>query len=417
LSWQPLALVGAAVLVAGAFSNVSNAPARPSSAPGVTAKTISLGLFTSFTGPVAAGFSTVPDGFNARIALQNAEGGVDGRQLKVVNGDDQGSPTGAQAAAQTLVEQDHVFAVGAVGIFTFAAEPFFLKADEPVAGGAFDGTEWAPPDNNMFPNSGSPDPHYPAPVVWGRFFKQQGVTRLAIVGGPIPSALLQAKDIEASAKAAGIKVVYVDQSIPTAQNGNFENLVQQMKSDKVNGIWFNTEVQASFSILETAAQDGLIFKANAASAEAPSAVFQNPEAQKDGQNSWASTPYVPPTINNPGVKELIGALAKYEHQKALPDRNEYEGWIAADILITGLKLAGPNPTQASFLSKLRADNDYTADGLEVSPVSFNKSFGTGALDVGPAPQDCSYFVQYKGKQYVSPPKPICGGLVPNSNAK
>ena len=53
-----------------------------SSAPGVTATSVNVGLLTSLTGPVAAGFTTVATGFKARIALQNAQGGVYGRKTQ-----------------------------------------------------------------------------------------------------------------------------------------------------------------------------------------------------------------------------------------------------------------------------------------------------------------------------------------------
>jgi branched-chain amino acid transport system substrate-binding protein len=125
-----------------------------------------------FTGPTAAGFTTVATGFDTRIDLQNAEGGVDGRTIKVVDGDDQGTSAGALSAAQTLVEQKQAFAIGSVGIEAYGAEPYLTGAGVPVAGGAIDGPEWAPPNNSMFPVLGSANPQFPAPVFFGSFFKQ-----------------------------------------------------------------------------------------------------------------------------------------------------------------------------------------------------------------------------------------------------
>jgi branched-chain amino acid transport system substrate-binding protein len=415
---RPTVAILAAVLLIGAgFAQSANGSLETAAgAPGVTATTITLGIETSFTGPVAAAFGDSPLGFYARIALQNAEGGVDGRQLKIVKGDDQGTPAGAQAAAQTLVEQDHVFALATLGILAFAAEPFLLKEKVPVVGSPIDGNEWTPPNNNMIPTFGSPSPHYPAAASFGEFFRRQGVTRLAIVGVPLPSSVLFAKNMEASAKAAGIQLSYVNNTIPVTQEGNFQNIVQQMKSDHVDGIFFDLEVGAAFEILEAAVQAGIHFKADLDSAQPSAAIFQNPEAQAAGQGNWTQFPYVPPSHNIRAVKVFEAALAKYEHQTTPPDRHEYDGWIAADILIAGLKLAGPNPTQATVLTKLRADNHYTAGGLEISPISFSRSFGTGAANAAPSPGDCTYFMQYRGTSWIAQPKPICAGLVPNSSA-
>jgi ABC-type branched-subunit amino acid transport system substrate-binding protein len=50
---------------------------------------ITIALVTSESGPAASEFSDAPAGFKARIALQNAEGGVDGHKLVTLVVDDQ----------------------------------------------------------------------------------------------------------------------------------------------------------------------------------------------------------------------------------------------------------------------------------------------------------------------------------------
>jgi hypothetical protein len=44
------------------------------------------------------------------------------------------------------------------------------------------------------------------------------------------------------------------------------------------------------------------------------------------------------------------------------------------------------------------------------------SFGSDAEGPGPAPGDCYWYSQYKGTAWVPDHQPVCGGLVPNSNA-
>lgn len=61
-----------------------------------------------------------------------------------------------------------------------------------------------------------------------------------------------------------------------------------------------------------------------------------------------------------------------------------------DAMIEGLKLAGRNPTRATFISNLRAVTDYTIGGLSTTPVDFN--YLTGNLP----PQQCANFVQLQG---------------------
>jgi hypothetical protein len=74
-------------------------------------------------------------------------------------------------------------------------------------------------------------------------------------------------------------------------------------------------------------------------------------------------------------------------------------------MIEGLKLAGPNPTRASVISKLRKVKGYTIIGV---PVSFD--YLTGHLPL----TQCTNFVQLQGSKFVPYPadgSPICGNLL------
>ena len=72
------------------------------------------------TGP--SEFSQAPAGFDARIALQNAEGGVDGHKIVGIVLDDQTSPTAIATAVQDALSK------GAFGIVSDS--PLFFLADK-----------------------------------------------------------------------------------------------------------------------------------------------------------------------------------------------------------------------------------------------------------------------------------------------
>ena len=61
---------------------------------------ITIAYITDLTGPGASENGTSPAGFDARIALQNAEGGVHGHKLVPLVIDDQTSPTEIATAVQ-----------------------------------------------------------------------------------------------------------------------------------------------------------------------------------------------------------------------------------------------------------------------------------------------------------------------------
>jgi branched-chain amino acid transport system substrate-binding protein len=371
---------------------------------------------TSLTGPAAAGFTTVPTGFKARIDLQNAEGGVNGRKINVVLGDDQATTSGALSAAQTLVEQKNAFAMGMVSITGFGAAPYLTRQNVPVTGTPLDGPEWAPPNNNMFPTSGSPSPKFPAPTTYGTFFKREGATNVAAVAYNTPTAAAGAKNLQASTEAAGLKSTYINSTIPLTQEGGFGSIVQQMKQEHVDGIYIEMQPTSNFALLEAMKQAGMNVKAYLMDISPPSAIFQNQAAASAAQSTWVPSHWVPAALQTPAAKAFQAALQKYAHQTAAPDENEYDGWAAADLLIKGLQLAGKNPTRDSFEKTLRAVTNYTAGGLLVSPANMTTSFGTGAEGSGPYSQNCYYYSQYQGTKWVPDAKPICGPLIPNSDA-
>jgi branched-chain amino acid transport system substrate-binding protein len=97
----------------------------------------------------------------ARIAAQNAAGGVNGRKIVLVTEDDQSTTAGDATAARVLVQQKGVFAVMGYSSFLFASTKYLQQQGVPVTGTAFDGPEWGmEPYSNMF----SANPRLPRPT-------------------------------------------------------------------------------------------------------------------------------------------------------------------------------------------------------------------------------------------------------------
>ena len=84
-------------------------PASTASAA-ATGSPIKIALITSETGIAAAEFQSSPQGFLARIDLQNAEGGVNGHKIVPIVINDQGSLTEVATGTQQAISE------GAIGI-------------------------------------------------------------------------------------------------------------------------------------------------------------------------------------------------------------------------------------------------------------------------------------------------------------
>jgi ABC-type branched-subunit amino acid transport system substrate-binding protein len=93
-----------------------------STAPGVTATSITFGTHQPLTGPAAPGYSEIAAASQAFFNYVNANGGVFGRKIKLIIKDDAYNPTNTVNVVHQLVLQNKVF-----GIFEGLGTPTHTK--------------------------------------------------------------------------------------------------------------------------------------------------------------------------------------------------------------------------------------------------------------------------------------------------
>jgi branched-chain amino acid transport system substrate-binding protein len=415
-SWGSAPLRGLAigVLAAGGLSGlVGQTAGAATTSPGVTSKTITIGMINDTTGIASSTFADGVGGARARIALQNAEGGVDGRKLKLVVQDDQSNPTLVKTEAQALVENDDVFGIVADSAFTYGAAPYLTSAGVPVTGDTFDGPEWGNSPNMFSYGAPTYTSYNGASYSYNnvsKLLKMIGVTKVAVLTDSIPdSAVLSANQLVETDTKLGIQNCFYDASVPFGST-DFTTAVLQIKQAGCNGV-VGTFVESQDVGLATALQNaGLHLKqvyytsysqatlGSSAIESALSGTYTEGVAAAGHSTTAAAT------------KKFYAALKKYDpvYTGGIPDLGLSNSWDAADTMIEGLKLAGPNPTRATFIKKLRVVKDYTLGGLSASPVSFN--YLTGHLPT----QECVDALEFTGKKFVPYPAdgaPVCGSLV------
>ena len=168
----------------------ATAAAATSGAPGVTSNSITVGTISTQTGTLAANSSSVIYGERAYFDYINAQGGVNGRKIDYKYAlDDGGNPTTFNQLANTLINQDHVFAV--TGVATIFFQPnLFIESGIPTYGyNVTDNWAGAP---NLFAAGGSTQ------------YYQAGAAEFAYVARrtqPKPSIALVAYGVAASANA------------------------------------------------------------------------------------------------------------------------------------------------------------------------------------------------------------------------
>lgn len=385
--------------------------ALTSSAPGVSPTTIKLGLITSITGDASSEYTGIIPAAEARIAQQNAAGGVDGRQIKLVTADDASSPTGFGAAAQSLIAQG-VFGIIGVSPFVFGGVKTMQQAGVPVTGGAFDGPEWGmQPYTNMFSYTDPQDPKDPQYTTIPTFMKQNGVTTVASVGyGVSPSSSASATGFIFGSEHVGLKKGYLNTSLPFG-SVDVTAIALSLKNSATDGLWLPLDENTNFAIVSAAKQAGASLKVVDSATGYGQALLNDPTAVQTAQGVYFTPVGQPVEANTPATQNFTGALGTYAHYTGIPDFGWYTGWLGADLMIYGLKGAGQNPTRASFTNYLHSVSSYTAGGLIVPANLTLAAFGTAL------PTLCGYLTKLQGTKFVTinNGQPLCGTLIPNSN--
>jgi branched-chain amino acid transport system substrate-binding protein len=418
-SVRTAAVVGLVVLAGAACSSsskssggASNAPAgNTASAPGVSANSINVGFISSVVGVAAPNFINYPKGAQARIDQQNAQGGVNGRQIHMTIADDGGSVTQNLTAAQSLVSQN-VFGIIAGTPFLFSSYRYLQQQGIPVVGGGYDGVEWhQQPNTNMFSVLGPNVPSFEQQAMntgGPSFLKSQGATSLGSLGyGISASSAGSAKGTYEAAKAQGLKAGYLNTSLPFG-GVNVTPVVLDMKRAGVDSAWLAMDNNTNFAILSTAKQNGLHLKVPLAATGYGQSVLDDPTAAQTAQGAYF-TAWGPP-LNTKPEKDLRAALQKYQGFSGIPGFDWYQGWTNMDLMIKGLEVAGKNPTRQSFINNLRTVTSYDAGGLLPNPVDFSlAAFGKAP------PKTCLWYAKLQGSTFVPVPsdgKPVCGTPVP-----
>lgn len=368
---------------------------------------IKIGLIASYTGAFAGAHENAPQAIVARIKWQNAHGGINGRQIKLITEDDQSSPTVNLSAAKSLASQGVVAMVESTALDTGGA-PYLLSQNIAV-GSNSQGPEVGQ-YRNFFGSSGSLSSSYPSISVWGQFLKSQGAQNFAGLGyGAYPSSIGEVTGWVGAAKAAGINAPYVNTtlSIPVA---DWSPICLAMKNDNIDSVGASLASSDILAMLAACQQIGLTFKATIFPSGFGPSSLGNTLANTEAQGTDYSVPYVPAIVKKSATETMLKAFSKYGVGYAGYDAET--GWISADIIIYGLEHAGKNITRKSVLNVLKNLTAYTAGGLEITPVNFKAEYGVGSVGSGPPPRYCDYFVQLTGQAFkLISNKPICGNVV------
>ncbi len=383
---MPLVLVGATATQASA----SEAP-------------ITIAYITDLTGQGASQNGTSAAGFDARIALQNAEGGVNGHKLVPLVIDDQTSPSEISTAVQSAASK--AFGIVSQSPLFFLAAKYPQQQGVPVTGSYDDGPEWGEqPYTNMFASDlGSVDPKYPVNTLLGDFIKQHGGTVIGSYGYSIsPSSSRSAISTADSFVRAGGKVGVLDTTVPFG-GVDFTSAALVAKQKNIDSMVPSLDNNSNYALVTALKQAGVKLKAAVFATGYEPSVIKSP-VWNTLQGTYFLSLFRPFDLPNAGTEQMASALQKYAHftKSQFPGFSQYESWAGADLMIKGLEMAGKNPTRAAVIKDLRGLKSYNANGLLPQSINYSTVFGHDS-------PDCTWFMKAEANGFVPvSAQPICG---------
>ena len=182
---------------------------------GMAAEPIKIGVSGPFTAGSAPMGTSMRDGVKLAVTEINAKGGVLGRQLQMVERDDEGKPERGVQIAQELINKEKVVAtVGFINTgVALASQRFYQEAKIPVMNNVATGSiitqQFAKePENYIFRNSANDQ-------IQSSMIVEEAVTRrkfskVAILADSTNYGQLGREDVEKALKAKGITPVAVE---------------------------------------------------------------------------------------------------------------------------------------------------------------------------------------------------------------
>jgi branched-chain amino acid transport system substrate-binding protein len=394
--------VGVSIALALSTSGVSGA-ATSEPAPGVTPDSVKIGFITSKTGPAASTSGNSDAGCKARVGRANAAGGVNGRKVDVVYVDDQ--TTSNLPEAQSLVQNDHVFAVINDSAVAFLSYRWLLDHDVPLIGGGFDGNYYGAPGNEKVISAFGNSPPIAGiqTTLMPKIMKALGASKVAALGyGSSPSSVTNVKSfMQYAVPAVGLEPVYTNTSIDfgTADVGP---LALGIKNAGADSAYYVMDLSTNLALAQALGQNGVKMKAEIMATGYGQALLDQPASKSLGPEVVLVSLWAPVEIQSKATKRFQADLKKYAGYTGVPDFGVYTGYITCDLAILGLQRQGDHLNPSTFSDDLRSVGQFNAGGgLGCSNANLSlETYGKLEAASGAEQRACEWALQVKNGRFV-----------------
>ena len=344
------------------------AAATPALAQGVTESQIVLGQSAAMSGPAQDLGKDMRTGAMLYFNYVNANGGVHGRKIVLKTLDDGYEPPRAAANTKKFIEDEKVFALfGYVGTPTSAASmPIFTQAKVPFVG-AFTGAE-------LLRHPVNP---YVFNVRASYFDETEAIVQHLTAVSIDNIAIFYQDDAYGQAGLAGVERALKKRNMKLSARGTVErntvdvtkavNVIKQANPQSVIMISAYKSCAAFIREMKKQGQNPTFWNVSFVGSKALAK-----ELGPDGRGVEISqvVPF-PWDISVPVVREYRKLLQ--EEKAGEPGFGTLEGFIAAKVMVEGLKRAGKKLDREGFVRAMDTLGNYDAGGFKVSYAPDNRS--------------------------------------------
>jgi ABC-type branched-subunit amino acid transport system substrate-binding protein len=328
---------------------------------GVTGDSISLGTVATLTGPVPGLFRGATLGVQACVARVNSEGGIFGRKLKSVVGDDQFNQNQNRAQTAQLAPKVLAF-TGSFSVYDGGMADTLKSQNIPDIGEALPG-----PRADLTQHF-DPQPNPPGwitgPFAWLKAKYPDAVGAVGNITGDVPSAITEWKAAKQAMQSQGYKITYEGTYEPGQTD--FTADVLRMKSAGVKFLYIVGDQGTYEHFLQNAHQQGwkpevvnLIFNAydptfiSIAGADvAEGVIVTGQSALYDGEDAGS-------------VPEIATMLSWFDRIERgyKPDIFALYGWLSCEMFTDAAKAIGSRLTRQALLAQMAKLTRYDGNGI------------------------------------------------------
>lgn len=346
-------LVSAMVLLLGVGSVAAET--------GVTEQEIVVGQFAAFSGPAAQLGQRLNTGIQAYFKAVNAQGGVNGRTLRLLTRDDGYEPDKAVQAVKGLIEQDQVFAlVGSVGTPTgLAALPVFTAAKVPMVG-MFTGAQ----------GLREPFNRYVFHVRASYFDETERIVQHLTTLGVKKIAVFYQNDAYGKAGLEGVTRALARRQLKPAAAASFERNTVDV-GGALNAILAEQpEAVVQVGAYKACAEFIKQARAKGYGGQFFNVSFVGAKALADELGATGMGVVISQVVPFPYTPSSA-AVREYQQRMKEAGDQEYdfssmEGFLIGKVFVEGVRRAGKNLTRDTFIAGLESMKDVNLGGFEIS---------------------------------------------------